>query len=275
MLPDCLAALQRQDYGGPYEVIVVNNASTDRSPDIARACGVRLVDEPRKGNVNALRAGISAAQGEIIACTDADMRVPPDWLSRLVTTLTAHLDIVATRGVTVYFDGSPCLRALSRVIGPLVWHMCGANMAFTRNSRSWLFATTAFVALLCMFIFCATSSGAQVFGPVLSHGPVGPRVVAITFDDGPSPYTAQVLDILARYQVKATFFVIGQNVERHPELASRIVAEGHEIGNHTYSHPLAGAIETPQRFEGELDRTATVIRAAAGVSPTLFRGLLL
>jgi len=63
------------------------------------------------------------------------------------------------------------------------------------------------------------------------------KVVALTYDDGPyPPYTNQILDILDRYQVKATFFEIGRNIEKHPEIVPMIVARGHELANHSYSH---------------------------------------
>ena len=61
--------------------------------------------------------------------------------------------------------------------------------------------------------------------------------IALTFDDGPHPvYTGEILDILKEYGVRATFFVVGENVERYPELVIREIAEGHEVGNHTHSH---------------------------------------
>ncbi|MGI6037684.1 MAG: polysaccharide deacetylase family protein [Limnochordia bacterium] len=63
------------------------------------------------------------------------------------------------------------------------------------------------------------------------------KVVAFTFDDGPSPiYTQQILDILAHYKIRATFFMVGKHVDAYPEVAARVLAEGHEIGNHTYNH---------------------------------------
>ncbi|WP_371123183.1 polysaccharide deacetylase family protein [Microcoleus sp.] len=63
------------------------------------------------------------------------------------------------------------------------------------------------------------------------------KVVAITYDDGPyPPYTNQLLDVLDRYQVKATFFEIGHNIEKHPEIVPRIIARGDELANHSYSH---------------------------------------
>ena len=75
------------------------------------------------------------------------------------------------------------------------------------------------------------------FGDVICRGPTDQPVMALTFDDGPNePYTSQILDILKRYQVPATFFVVGKHVRRYPEVARRIWQEGHEIGNHSWHH---------------------------------------
>lgn len=86
---------------------------------------------------------------------------------------------------------------------------------------------------------------------------VGPRV-ALTFDDGPDPaFTPQVLDILARHGARATFFVVGANVERHLALARRIVDEGHTLGNHTYDHaPLTTLSDDQVREQLERGRAA-------------------
>ncbi len=76
---------------------------------------------------------------------------------------------------------------------------------------------------------------------VFSHGEPGKCRVALTFDDGPDPkLTTRILDILKENGVRATFFVVGKNAERYPALIDRIIAEGHEIGNHTYSHKYLG-----------------------------------
>jgi peptidoglycan/xylan/chitin deacetylase (PgdA/CDA1 family) len=99
-----------------------------------------------------------------------------------------------------------------------------------------------------------------------------PRAVALTFDDGPAPrWTPQVLDVLARLGVRATFFVNGNNVDAYPWLARRIVAEGHVIGNHTYSHPDLRRLSASAQA-AEIDRTTQAILAATGVRPCLFRG---
>jgi cellulose synthase/poly-beta-1,6-N-acetylglucosamine synthase-like glycosyltransferase/peptidoglycan/xylan/chitin deacetylase (PgdA/CDA1 family)/spore germination protein YaaH len=108
--------------------------------------------------------------------------------------------------------------------------------------------------------------------PALYHqGATDKAKVAITFDDGPDPvWTPRILDTLKARGVKATFFVVGRNAEQHPDLIRRIVAEGHEIGNHTYTHGnLAEMPEWRQRLE--LGATERLIEAETGRSTTLFR----
>src|SRR6266566_2856530 len=95
--------------------------------------------------------------------------------------------------------------------------------------------------------------------------------IAMTFDDGPSAaLTPKLLDLLAAHHIKATFFVIGENVAEHPEIVARAAREGHEIGNHSWSHPnLAKTSEEAVR--SQLRRTDDAIRSAIGIRPTLLR----
>ena len=95
------------------------------------------------------------------------------------------------------------------------------------------------------------------------------KIIALTFDDGPHRiYTAEVLDILAKYNAKATFFIIGENAEKNPELVLRVHDEGHEVANHTYTHPLKTTIAN---LEKELQRTNETIYSITGFYPKLFR----
>lgn len=98
-----------------------------------------------------------------------------------------------------------------------------------------------------------------------------PGLLALTFDDGPDPrWTPAILDILKREQVPATFFIIGKNGQANPELVRRIVNEGHELGNHTFTHPNLG--ELPLRLtELELNATQRLIESETGRSSVLFR----
>ncbi|GAA3789805.1 glycosyltransferase [Sphaerisporangium flaviroseum] len=97
------------------------------------------------------------------------------------------------------------------------------------------------------------------------------RTVALTFDDGPDPrWTPQLLDVLKRHGVKATFFAVGAKIAENPELTRRIVAEGHEIGNHTYAHPDLSAI--PEwRLRLEVSLTQKVLAGATGRHTRLMR----
>ena len=93
----------------------------------------------------------------------------------------------------------------------------------------------------------------------------------MTFDDGPSAtLTPKLLDILAAHHIKATFFVIGENVAQHPEIVARAAREGHEIGNHSWSHPnLAKMSDAGVR--NQLQRTDDAIKSATGGHPTFLR----
>jgi peptidoglycan/xylan/chitin deacetylase (PgdA/CDA1 family) len=95
--------------------------------------------------------------------------------------------------------------------------------------------------------------------------------IVLTFDDGPHKvYTPKILDVLAQYQVPAVFFLVGQNTLKYPEIARRIVTEGHEIGNHTYRHssnPFRGY----PRIYRDLRLTSEIIESAVGVRPRYFR----
>ena len=98
-----------------------------------------------------------------------------------------------------------------------------------------------------------------------------PKAVALTFDDGPDPkYTAQILDVLKTADVKATFFIIGGNAEKYPELVRRTFAEGHDIGNHTYTHPNIADISTTQ-LNLEVSATARLLESVLGRQTHLFR----
>src|SRR5712691_5270668 len=95
--------------------------------------------------------------------------------------------------------------------------------------------------------------------------------IAMTFDDGPqAKLTPKLLDLLAAHHIKATFFVIGENVIEHPDIVARAAREGHEIGNHSWSHPNFGKM-SDQAARRELQRTDDAIKSATGMRPTLFR----
>ena len=95
-------------------------------------------------------------------------------------------------------------------------------------------------------------------------------LLSLTFDDGPGPYTAHLLDILDQYSAKATFFLIGSKVSGQASVVRNIQARGHQLGNHSWSHPELPKLSVDQ-IAGEIDRTNEAIRQATGVKPNILR----
>ena len=111
----------------------------------------------------------------------------------------------------------------------------------------------------------------QLFGHLVHRGPTSERVVALTFDDGPTPAgTDSILDILEAKGATATFFVTGSELQANPDLGRRIVAAGHELGNHSYSHPRF-LLRSQSSIRFEIETTDSLIRAAGQTGPIHFR----
>jgi len=97
------------------------------------------------------------------------------------------------------------------------------------------------------------------------------KLVALTFDDGPSPvWTTKILDELKKAHIKATFFMLGEHVAKYPDIARRVVAEGHEVGNHTYDHHIL-LYHTLDNLLKEINETQKVIKDKTGVKTKYFR----
>lgn len=115
------------------------------------------------------------------------------------------------------------------------------------------------------------SMQSQVFGRVYWRGDPSANAVALSFDDGPSePYTGRVLDVLDAHGVKATFFVIGENVRKNPELVKRMVDAGHELGNHSQTHPWVFKMLF-RTIREDIEQCQREIEKAAGYRPRFFR----
>jgi len=110
----------------------------------------------------------------------------------------------------------------------------------------------------------------QMLGRSVYRGAGKRRSISFSFDDGPSEGSRRLLDYLAAEQIKATFFECGMNVARHPAIAREIHAAGHEIGNHTFSHPRL-CLRSPGTIYSELSQAQETIEAETGAVPTLFR----
>ena len=134
-------------------------------------------------------------------------------------------------------------------------------------SRQWKTAVRRGAVLL--VLLCAAGVGLrevvnastfQLFGDYVARVDTVDKVVALTFDDGPHPdHTPRVLEVLDQQQVKATFFMMGRNVERFPAVARQVLRRGHEIGNHSYAHYKL-VLMSPRRVRSEIERTDELLR---------------
>jgi peptidoglycan-N-acetylglucosamine deacetylase len=105
----------------------------------------------------------------------------------------------------------------------------------------------------------------------LVRGPQGSREVCLTFDDGPHPeHTPRLLEVLGNHGIVSTFFVVGQQARRYPELVRRLAAEGHVVGHHSYYHAHPGRTSARQLLE-EVQQTSDLLSGLLGQAPELFR----
>lgn len=352
-ISECLKSLKNQDYSGPYEIVVIDNASSDATASIAKHFSAKVTYEGKRGYNFAIKRGFDEAEGEIIACTDADSIVPRNWLSKLVK----HFEdpgVVGCGGVFRFADGPLWLRLVGE-FGRCNYHIAGANMAVRRSAyqhiggfspdvnqgadvdldrrlrkigtviidRKIVTATSsrrfqaAFWETLFRYYvndFFLLTTGKPLFHSfkdyrldsvnslkkslampsimtflfVLFFGwmiqqPTSQllgktifssssiKSIALTFDDGPGTGTDTILSILKKHNAKATFFLIGKNAEENPDVVRRIDLDGHEIGNHTYSHSVESPIELPSKLTEDLKRTNNIIEKIIHKKTYLFR----
>lgn len=129
-----------------------------------------------------------------------------------------------------------------------------------------------FVAANIFLVWASADVGSNIYVKAHCKGEVKDRCVTLTFDDGPNAEnTSKVLDVLKRHNIRATFFLIGKNIEEHPALASRMVEEGHIVANHTYTHSSKFPLGNRYDVEREIRACSDAIHNATGRRPRLFR----
>jgi peptidoglycan/xylan/chitin deacetylase (PgdA/CDA1 family) len=130
--------------------------------------------------------------------------------------------------------------------------------------------TAAAASSAAFLAWAVRGRSASVFAPSIWRGPRDRRAIALTFDDGPSESTPEIFEILARHNATATFFQCGANVDRLPAIARAVADAGHEIGNHSYSHPYL-FLRSPRAIAGDLSHAQETIVTHTGVRPVWFR----
>lgn len=134
--------------------------------------------------------------------------------------------------------------------------------------------TALFALLLACSLFARpafASAPPEKDGVIFSGTTACGKKIALTFDDGPHPHkTERILALLEKHGVRATFFIIGSNAEMYPEIVAKEAALGHELANHSYTHPRLSVL-TEAEIRAEIEKTDEAIKKAAGVTPKLFR----
>jgi peptidoglycan/xylan/chitin deacetylase (PgdA/CDA1 family) len=128
------------------------------------------------------------------------------------------------------------------------------------------------VGFLLLAVYASVSISAGVYIKAFCRAKSSSKVIALSFDDGPDPvWTPRIMEVLRRYNVKATFFCIGDKVNKHPQLVKQLKDEGHFIGNHTYYHTSFFPLLSRKKMVAELQRCDEAIKNAIGEQATLFR----
>ncbi len=141
-----------------------------------------------------------------------------------------------------------------------------------RRGIAWtLSVVVSFLVVSVAVLYVSRSRSFQVFGQMVTAMRTKEKLVALTFDDGPTlKYTPQILEMLQREDVKATFFLIGGDLEHEPEAGRMIAARGHEIGNHSFSHERM-VFKSEPWIARDIERTDALIRQSGYQGPILFR----
>ncbi|WP_294285931.1 polysaccharide deacetylase family protein [uncultured Chryseobacterium sp.] len=145
------------------------------------------------------------------------------------------------------------------------------------NVFIYAFHGTFWVYLFCFMMFSAVviwgsfDIGLGYFVKSMTHKRTKIKEVALTFDDGPTEFTPKFLDLLKENEVKATFFCIGKQIEKYPETFQRIIAEGHTIGNHTYSHSNQTGFLSTSKMTEEIRKCDEVMLKGGNLRTELYR----
>lgn len=148
------------------------------------------------------------------------------------------------------------------------------HLKFMKSVKNtFIIVTLIFILLLTIFyafLSIVNLRNFQFFGELIDHVPTSQKVVALTFDDSPGSYSDQVLELLQEQGIRATFFSIGENIEKYPEKFQNIVSAGMEVGNHSYSHQR-NIFKPYDFYVQEIEKTNQLISSSGYSKPIHFR----
>lgn len=161
------------------------------------------------------------------------------------------------------------LRNTNIVFGLLALLLIGYDIS--KGISAWIYLLFLFIYSLILF-WGSYEVSSGFYMPVVCKSDTTEKIIAISFDDGPLPaYTPRVLEILKEQKVPAAFFCIGKHIQLHPQLALQIIADGHIIGNHSFSHDKWFDLFSSKKMRADLATMDSGLAAIVGKKPRLFR----
>lgn len=134
-----------------------------------------------------------------------------------------------------------------------------------------IIASISFLFVIVVITFkLMVSTNYQIAGDIISHVDTSEKIVALTFDDGPSVYADDIINVLKTKNVPATFFLIGKEMDQYPEETQKLIDAGYEIGNHSYSHTHM-IFKSPSFIASEIEKTNALIKISTTQDEILFR----
>jgi peptidoglycan/xylan/chitin deacetylase (PgdA/CDA1 family) len=273
---------QIRGQGLSHEITFVGSLPYDQLPDWYRAANLTVLPSRSEGLPNVLRESLACGTPFVASRVGSIPEIAVDGWSRLVPhdNPGALAEAIAEALAQVPTNPS-CFRArtwkdsaesLVQILQPLV--PGGSDKKYPglvgRNPRLLVANNrpSAYIWRQPLRRLMAVTLPRRMF---LVDGPVKSGSICLTFDDGPDPvHTPRLLDVLKQHKIPATFFVIGQQAERHPEIVRRMIAEGHLVGNHSFTHSEPRGISAQQLVE-EVQRTRELLLDLTGQAPALFR----
>lgn len=143
-------------------------------------------------------------------------------------------------------------------------------MIYAFQGSLWVYLA-GFLAFSAVVVWGSFTIQLGYFVNSITHKRTRIKETALTFDDGPTEFTPKFLDLLKEHEVKATFFCIGRQIEKYPEIFQRIIAEGHTIGNHTFSHSNSTGFLSTFKMTEEIEKCDEVMMKVGNIKTDLYR----
>ncbi|CAA7195341.1 polysaccharide deacetylase family protein [Chryseobacterium potabilaquae] len=152
----------------------------------------------------------------------------------------------------------------------IIFYMFCNVFIYAFHGSFWVYLAT-FFAFSSVIVWGSFDIQLGYFVNSITHKRTKLKEVTLTFDDGPTEFTPQFLDLLKEYNIKATFFCIGKQIEKYPETFKRIILEGHTIGNHTFSHSNNTGFLSTSKITNEIERCDEIIFKVGNIKTNLYR----